>query len=334
MDLRIDTPLALILFIPVIFYFAFVLKRHKAQWKKLHYIVYTMRLAAISCLIVALANPYILLPIDKEQVLLLMDRSASTSGEEVAATQFIQQALTNKEEKHEVGIYSFAETLKTEMMLSSEVEAMPQLSTMTAVSDTNIEEALKMATSIADKQKATRIVLLTDGNETNGEVLIEANRYTNSHVSVDVVPLEKTVNEDIVLESFETPQVAYDGEQQQLVMNVYAESEKQAELILYENDTKILQQSVALQAGNNRYTFSHISRATGLIKYEALVQTATDAFLENNKLTSVTTVQASPRLLIVKDDQETTAIPQLIGTNTIDHVEWMLRHYRHRYQVT
>ena len=59
--------------------------------------------------------------------------------------------------------------------------------------------------------------LLTDGNETNGEVLIEANKYANSNVSVDVVPLEKTVNEDVVLESFETPQVAYDGEQQQLV---------------------------------------------------------------------------------------------------------------------
>ena len=44
-----------------------------------------------------------------------------------------------------------------------------------------------------------------------------------------------------------------------LLLNVYAESEKQAELILYENDEKILQQSVALQEGNNRYTFSHIS---------------------------------------------------------------------------
>ncbi len=162
-------------------------------------------LQRLACLIFALANPYILLPIDKEQVLFLMDRSASTSGEEHTATQFIQEALTNKEEKHEVGIYSFADTLKTESLLSSEVEAMPQLSTMTSVSHTNIEEALKMVTSIADKQKATRIVLLTDGNETNGEVLIEANKYANSNVSVDVVPLEKTINEDIVLESFETP---------------------------------------------------------------------------------------------------------------------------------
>ena len=82
MDLRIDVPLALILFIPVIVYFVFVLKRHKAQWKKLHYVVYALRIVAISCLIFALANPYILLPIDKEQVLFLIDRSASTSGEE------------------------------------------------------------------------------------------------------------------------------------------------------------------------------------------------------------------------------------------------------------
>ncbi|WP_431029858.1 VWA domain-containing protein [Lysinibacillus sp. LZ02] len=319
MDLRIDIPFALLLFIPVVLYFGFVLKRHKAEWKKLHYIVYVLRIATVSCLIFALANPYILLPIDKEQVLFLMDRSASASAEEDTATQFIQEALTSKEDKHEVGIYSFASAVQTESLLSDEVEAVPQLSAMSAVSDTNIEEALKMVTSIADQQKATRIVLLTDGNETEGEALLEVNKLKNSNVSIDVVPLAKSVNEDIILESFETPQIAYEGEQQQLVTNIYAENEKQAELILYENDEKIVQQSVTLQAGHNRFTFNHMSSATGLVKYEALVQTANDAFLENNKLTSVTTVQAAPRLLIVQDDEATSKIPAIIGNSTIDY---------------
>lgn len=317
MDLRIEYPIFLLLFIPVFFYFIFVWKRHRQGWKKLHLTVFSLRVVAVSTLIVASTNPYMLLPIEEEQVLFLVDRSASVGDDADVALTFVQEALKSKEAQQQVGIYSFAETLQTEALLTGELETVPQLSDVARVDQTNVEEALKLAASIADEQKPARFVLLTDGNETRGDGLLQSNLMQNSKFSIDVVPIQKAVKQDVVIESFETPQVAFEGEQQQFIVTVHADKDKQGTVVLYENGSPIIQQDVSLQAGSNRYAFRHFSSATGLLKYEAQVLVAEDAILENNKLTSVTTVQAAPKLLVVQSDNKASAIPQIIGQDTI-----------------
>lgn len=318
MDLRIEYPIFLLLFIPVIFYFFFVWKKHRAGWKKLQLTVYSLRVAAVAALIVACTNPYMLLPIEEEQVLFLVDRSASIGEDTDEAVQFVQEAIGAKESQHEVGVYSFAESLQTEAILSGTLDTVPMLSELEKADETNVEEALKLATSIADPKKPARFVLLTDGNETRGDALLQANLMQNSKFSIDVVPIHKTVQQDVVLESFETPRVAFEGEQQQFIMTVHSDSDQEGTVVLYENDERVLEQNVTLQAGSNRYAFNHFSSATGLLKYEAQVIVSSDALLENNKLTSVTTVQAAPKLLVVQSENKPTSIPTIIGQDTID----------------
>ena len=109
--------------------------------------------------------------------------------------------------------------------------------------------------------------------------------------------LTKDVNADVSIQSFITPQVAYAGEQQQLVTEIEATTATQGELYLYENDQLIHQETVQLEEGSNVFTYRHMGDAEGLVKYEALVQVSEDAILENNKLTSVTMVQSSPRVI-------------------------------------
>ncbi len=87
-------------------------------------------------------------------------------------------------------------------------------------SETNIEEALQIAASIVDRKKATRIVLLSDGLETKGNVSDQLVKLSGTNVSVDVVPLTKPFVSDVSIESFVTPQIAYAGEQQQLVTEI------------------------------------------------------------------------------------------------------------------
>lgn len=317
MDLRIEYPIWLVLFIPMLFYFIFVWKKHHKQFKRVQTTVFSLRIAAISLLILAMTNPYMLLPIEEEQVLFLVDRSASTSHDEAQAITFVEEAMKAKEARHEVGIYSFASRLQTEALLAPTVETMPILSELKDNGQTNVEEALKLATSIADSKLPARLVLLTDGNETMGDALLQANLLKNSKFSIDVVPIEKTIKQDAVLERFETPQLAFEGEQQQFSVTVHADTDQNATLVLYENNEPMLEQAVDLQAGSNRFSFRHVSAATGLIKYEAQVVVEKDAILENNRLTSVTTVQAAPKLLVVQSEKKPSAIPQILGNDTI-----------------
>lgn len=317
MDLRIDDPLALLLLIPAIGYLVWTWWRHREQLKRSQLIVFGIRIIAVLFLVFAIASPYLQLPVKEEQVVFLVDRSASTEGTIDDSVVFIGESLQAKKDNHLVGIYSFASNLQTESILSESTEKVPPLGEVVDYSETNIAQALQLTTGIVDRQKATRIVLLTDGLETKGETSEQITKMVGSNVTVDVVPLRKQVASDVSIQSFTTPQVAYKGEQQQLITEIDATSKTVGTLYLYENDQLIHQEQVSIEEGSNVFTYRHIGNAEGLVKYEALVRVEDDAIVENNKLTSVTMVQTSPRLLIVNNHEGGSPIAAALGPNSI-----------------
>ncbi|UDK95616.1 VWA domain-containing protein [Lysinibacillus sphaericus] len=319
MDLRIDTPLALLLLLPLFMYFGWTYWRERMHLKKSHLVVLGIRVIAIVCLVFALAAPYLLLPVKDEQVLYLVDRSASMNRTEAEIVSFIEESLKSKKEDQLAGIYSFSSTLQTEAILSKSLKDVPKFTEVKGTNQTNIEQSLQLATGIVDPKKATRLVLLTDANETQGNALEFATKLKGSNISVDVVPFHQNVTNDVSLKSFVTPQIAYVGEQQQLVTEVNATAAGQGELLLYENDKLIHRESVELAQGANVFTYKHTATAEGLVKYEALVQVGQDAIFENNKLTSVTMVQSEPHLLIVNGYDTASPIAAALGSNSISY---------------
>lgn len=302
MGLRMDDPIFLLLLIPLLGYLIWTWLRHRSMFKKGHKIVFIIRIMAVTLLVFAIASPYLLLPVKEEQVLFLIDRSASTAGTEKEVLNFIEESLKAKKSTHSVGVYSFASNFQTEAILSNTLEHAPTLSEMREVDATNIEQALQLASGIVDKDKVSRIVLLSDGVETSGEALESATRMAGSKISVDVVPIKRDVVHDVAIRSFTTPQVAYQGEEQQLVVEMESPIDTDGELWLYENDQLIFREKIQLDEGRNVFAYPHKGSKEGLVKYEAFIQTDNDAILENNKLTSVTNVQSTPRLLIVSQE--------------------------------
>ena len=319
MDLRINIPLALLLLIPLLSYFIWTWWLHRKQLKKKQQIVFLIRILAVALLVFAMSSPYLLLPVKEEQIVYLIDRSASVEGAKQQSVAFIEESLQSKEEHHHVGIYSFASEFQTESILSNTLEHVPELSEVSGEGGTNIAQAIQLASGIVDLEKATRIVLLTDGNETKGNVVEQLTKLTDSNVSIDVVPLTKEVNSDVSISSFVTPQVAYAGEQQQLVTEIESTTATHGNLYLYENDRLIHEEKIQLEQGSNVFTYRHVGKAEGLVKYETVVQVKDDAILENNKLTSVTMVQSTPRLLIVSDREEGSPIALALGGDSISY---------------
>ena len=321
MDLRIDYPIFLLLLIPLLAYFIWTWRHHRAVLKKEHKIVFVIRIIAVTMLVFAVASPYLLLPVKEEQVLFLIDRSASMAGTEEEVLDFIEESLESKKDNHLVGIYSFASNFQTEAILSKTLEHAPKLSEMDEVDETNIEQALQLSSGIVDKDKAARIVLLTDGLQTKGEALESIAKMAGSKISVDVVPLSRDVAHDVAVRSFTTPQVSYQGEEQPLTAEIESTKDTTGELLLYENDQLIHREKVQLQEGKNVFTYRHKGSKEGLVKYEASIQTDEDAILENNKLTSVTIVQSAPRLLIVSNREEGSPIADLLNPSSIQFDE-------------
>lgn len=318
MDLRIDQPLWLLLCIPFAIYFIWAWRKGRKHYRKEHVVAYVLRTLSILLLIFALTSPYLLLPVKDEQILFVVDRSASAAGNDEFIYDWIGQAITNKKDNQSVGIYTFGGNFQTEVKLSKEVEEVPVFSALKETGETNIAQAIQLASNVADSNKATRIVLLSDGLETEGSVSEELYRLAGGRIQIDTVPLKQTVKEDVAITSFETPPVAFEGEQQQLIVEVESSSEKEGELLLLQNDQLLMKQTVQIQAGTNTYSFRHASTGNGLLKYEVQLIVPDDGLLENNKLTSVTTVESSPKLLVVHGKDQPSPIPDIIDEQVVE----------------
>ena len=257
------------------------------------------------------------MPIKEEQVVFLIDRSASVQGTEQQVSEWIEKSLDAQKDKHLVGVYSFAENFQSEIALTNEEIKLPVFSPMELPGNTDIAKALQLSTGIIDPNKATRIVLFTDGIETNGSVTDQLMKMTGSNVTVDVVELERISSDDVAITAFETPPVAFEGEQQQLNMQIESTKATNGEILLYQNDQLLSREQVSLEQGSNSFTFRNTSKGEGLLKYDAQVIVQGDALIENNKLTSVTNVESSPRLLVVTNEDATTNIPRVIDQEAI-----------------
>ena len=265
-----------------------------------------------------MAMPTLLLPIKEEQILFVVDRTASTDGTEQQATEFLVQALSSKKNHQAVGLYSFDEKFQTQVPLSLTIENVPEFIGSQNKSSTNIAESIQLSSNLADQQKATRIVLLTDGLENSGSVSDQLSRMAGSHVEIDTVLLQRPQSDDVAITSFETPPVAFEGEQQQLIVQVESTKAVSGELILSQNDQFLSKQPVQIEPGNNTFTLRHASTGEGLLKYQVQLNVTGDALLENNQLTSVTMVESAPKLLIVSSDNLTSPIPTFIDQEVVE----------------
>ena len=316
MELRLDEPLWLLLLIPALIYFGWFGIRNFSASSKIAKIVYLLRTAVVVLLIFALAAPSLFLPVKEEQVIFLLDRSASLEGMETEMAAAVENALNAKKDHQSVAVYTFAEDFQSLLPMTAEPETLPQELTSGQNGHTNIARALELASNSGDTDLATRLVILTDGNETQSSAIESLNRLQSDRLQVDVWPIEQTMENDMAISRFETPSRAFLGETQAFSVTVDSDTEAQAKLVFSVNDRDLDTKEIALSEGQNIFTYSYPANLEGLLKYEVRLETAEDAFLENNSLASITEVSGNPEVLVVNGG-EPSPIPALLDTDNL-----------------
>lgn len=317
MELRIDNPVWLWLLVPAILYFGWIAFKTWKKNKLLYRIVYCLRVLAVVLLIFALADPSLYQKDEQEQIIFLMDRSASMEGMETEMSKAIDASIAGKEGHQVAGVFTFAEDFQTLLPLSKDQQPVPVDLTVNQNQHTNIARALELAANSGNTDLATRIVVLTDGNETQGSSLESLQQLQSDRLQVDIFPVERQTANDVSISRFETPARAFLGEPQAFTVAIQADAETKARLVFSINDQDFDEKEISLAAGNNVFSYSYPADGEGLAKYEARIEVEEDAFLENNELVSMTDIGGTPEVLVVSGN-EASPIPGLLDTDGIN----------------
>src|SRR5690606_40090236 len=118
-------------------------------------------------------------------------------------------------------------------------------------------QALELAANSGEKNLGTRIVLLSDGNETRSSALESLERINDDRISIDVLPIEPPAGNETALTEFQTPAQAFSGEVLDFSLIIEADQETQGEIVLSVNDTEFDRIPADLTEGRNLITYTY-----------------------------------------------------------------------------
>lgn len=186
---------------------------------------------------------------------------------------------------------------------------------------TNLEGGIRLALAIrnAEEAAAKRIVLISDGNETEGSVLAAAEAALAVHVPIDVLPVTYQSEGEVILDELVAPTTARMGENVNLKIVLQSTKAARGRLNLTLNgdpikldpDAEGFGKIVDLKPGQNVFQVPVTVPKPGPQEWRAVFEAVPDArgqigdaIAENNQQSAVTFVASEGRTLIIADNPE------------------------------
>ncbi|HZP91576.1 MAG TPA: VWA domain-containing protein, partial [Burkholderiales bacterium] len=165
---------------------------------------------------------------------------------------------------------------------------------------TDLERALDESLMAVDRDGIRRIVLLTDGNQTRGDVWRVLPRLRHAGVRVYPIPAKTRDEADAWLDAIELPDDVRDGEPFVATVRVFSPRETVARVELRRGANRLRSRTLRLASGMNRVPFEIRLAGAGTATLTATVEAEADRTRDNDRAESSIWIGARPRVLYVE----------------------------------
>lgn len=164
---------------------------------------------------------------------------------------------------------------------------------------TNLEEALMIAAAMVPSDRPGRVVLATDGNETEGDIARAIAALAERGLTVDIEPLTELPQGEVLVEAITAPPQVYDGDIFPIEAVLFSQQAGTANVTIARAGEVILEQEVELLAGRNVVETVMPAGEEGNLLVEVTVEAEGDTYAENNVNGLIVNVAPSPSIIVV-----------------------------------
>ena len=307
--LSLEQPWILLVLVALIAASVVVARRSDAgQPREIARITLGLRILLLTLLCLALGGLSLVHRGEGLTVVVLRDHSASVP---VAETDRIIAQLAQQKparDHDQIGLISFGRDA-VEEMLPQNKELEPSGAIRTDREGTDLAEAFRLADSMFTGARASggrRVVLVSDGNATEGDTLLAARNLAAAGAVIDVIPIRYSYEREAMVEQLRVPSDVHPEEPYLVEAVIDTELPGEGVVQLYENDELIEERTVDFAAGKNRVEFPRVQVDRGRYTYrlQLLPGDGRDTLPGNNVGYGFTQVRGEPRILFVAKDLE------------------------------
>lgn len=292
---------------------------------------FAFRLGVILLLALALARPVVGWTSSATSLVVAMDASASVpSALRERAERELLAAAARRRPEDRLGSVTFARRAEVGA-LPTDGPAGPLVRHGGEADGTDVAAAIRMALAVAPADTASRILLVSDGNATDGNASEAADLARAAGIPVDVVPLRYLHGREVVVERMSAPARARAGQSVDLRLSVRAIAGATGRIELRHNGEPVdLEPSsdatglpVRLDAGANLVVLPVVPDGGGAQRFEATFvpdDPRSDAVTENNVGAATVFVGGSGRVAIIEPEgvSESVALSEALRRGGIE----------------
>lgn len=277
--------------LPVVIYYFVRSLVDFAGWQRI--LSVSSRVLIVLLTVLSLAGLTLLKPTKRQYVVFAVDRSLSV-GEDSrkAADAYIASALKKKADNG-VAYVAFA----AQPGVVHPDRAKGEIPTDDKATD--LAAAIEVASAAAPPFYVPQVVLLTDGNATQGDTLKAALR---AGLPISTVPLKTRDDFDVQVSAVNVPAQVQQGEPFFVDVVVDATKDCEGEIEVYRNEHKVAAERKKLKKGENKFRFQQTIVTERLAKFTARASGFKDQLVDNNSDFGLVFTAGKPRILLIESD--------------------------------
>ncbi len=318
-------PWLLLLLIPVILLPLIPFFRLKIQHRKNRY-----RITSLVLRIVVLILGVLILSgmkiqseniTNRNDIIILIDVSDSVSSSIDRMNAQIKSIIDDSDGDYNIGIITFANGNIYNVRMSDDVSIIYDryINTISKpdASGTNISVALTYARSQLEDPEKGRIILLTDGLETDETALAAVRNIAKKGVRIDTIYFSPNSHYfEMQVNSVSVPDRVNVGEGVQFSINIQSTVAGSGVLSVFDNSILIYQEPIMMNGYAESFVVDHMFNSGGLHELRFEVEGEYDTVEENNSYYSFVNIDSSSNILIVDGTgDESSFLVDLLGND-------------------
>jgi hypothetical protein len=308
-NLRLANPegLLLLLAIPLFIVLGLWMGKELSWYRRL--LIQLLRAVVITLLAIALAQP---IKISKEKspaVVVLADLSDSMSSDVRQQMETKIRKLWNERQEAPTYLVGFG---NQPFLLASSESKRVGLPDQLGEDITDIAAALRFTYGLFPPQHDKRVVLFSDGLETQGSLLEEAVRARDMDIKLSTFCPRPQSAAEVRAQKVIAPATARTGDSVFVDVELYSNSRQHVSVKLLLAGKQIDSRKLILEPGVNNVDFSVKMIEPGWQELTAKVWTKSDRYLQNNSSATRIHVTKKPKVLLIQKTREENPLKNLL----------------------
>lgn len=242
----------------------------------------------------------------ENELIILVDTTDSNEESADAKSDFVQSIISISDGKYRVGVVTFGHGQVLSGEMSHDVNKVLEDYLTAEVPDptaTDIASALKYARSLFKNPKTSKIVLVSDGYETDNAATAVIKAIAADGVKVDTVLYPNEEHDELQIHSVKTPDtriILGDNFITELTVKSNLEGEKKAVITAYDNDELIGNVEVVLNGAEQTFELALALDERGMHELRFEISCDDDTVEENNSYRVYINLEAFDNILLIE----------------------------------